>query len=160
MTPWLINDQLNHNDRHKKILFTRHCRGWHHTSSYHHHLSILDFSDKFGLLAIPLLHLHQFVSLHGEGWLQAQAPASLEPSQVNLQLEHMSHWRYYSAYFDMSVIRRGLIKLLSQLGGELSVPEGALGFHHHFVSILTDDYCWFGGNAHLSRGKTNTCPKK
>lgn len=60
----------------------------------------------------------------------------------------------------MSVIRRGLVKLLSQFGGDLSVPEGAQGFHHHFVPILTDDYCWFGDIAHLSCGKTNTCPRK
>lgn len=79
-------------------------------------------------------------------------------------IEQMSRWRlhpyFYSAYFDMPVIRCGLIKLLSQLGGELSVPEGAQGFHHHFVSILTYNDCWFGDIAHLSRGKTNTCQKK
>lgn len=60
----------------------------------------------------------------------------------------------------MSVIRRGLIKLLSQLGGDFSVPEGAQGFHHHLVAIPTNDYRWFGGIAHLSRGKTNTCTRK
>lgn len=63
---------------------------------------------------------------------------------------------FCSAYFDMPVIRRGLIKLLSQFGGELSVPEGAHGFHHHLVSILADDYGGFGDVAHLSCGKANT----
>lgn len=66
----------------------------------------------------------------------------------------------YSAYFDMSVISCGLIKLLSKFGGDLSVPEGAERFNHHFVSVLADLYCWFGDIAHLSSGKTNTCPTK
>ena len=84
--------------------------------------------------------------------------AGFSPSEVHLQPEHTSHWRpLYSAYFDLSIIRRGLVKLLSQLGRELSVPEGALSFHHHLVSILTDDHRWLGDIAHLSRGKTNTC---
>lgn len=57
----------------------------------------------------------------------------------------------------MSVIRRGLIKFLSQFGGDLCVSEGAQSFHHHFVSILTNHYCWFGDITHLSCGKPNTC---
>lgn len=68
--------------------------------------------------------------------------------------------KFYISYFDMPVIRRGLIKLLSQLGRELSVPEGALSFHHHLVSILADHYSWFGDITHLSRGKANACQKK
>lgn len=67
---------------------------------------------------------------------------------------------FYSAYFDLSVIRRGLFKLLSKLGGDLGVPEGAQGFHHHFFPILADHYCWFGDIAHLSCGKTDTCHQK
>lgn len=62
-------------------------------------------------------------------------------------------------YFDMSVVRRGLVKLLSQFGGDLGVSESAQGFHHHFVSILADHYCWLGDITNLSCGKTNTCTK-
>lgn len=40
--------------------------------TYHHHLPVLDFSDKSGLLPVPLLHLHKLVSLHGEGRLQTE----------------------------------------------------------------------------------------
>lgn len=64
---------------------------------------------------------------------------------------------FYSGYFDMSIIRCSLIELLSQLGGDLGVPEGAHGFYHHFVSILADRYGWLGDIAHLSGGKTDTC---
>lgn len=62
-----------------------------------------------------------------------------------------------SAYFDVSVIRRGLIKLLSQFGGDLRVSEGAQSFHHHFVSILANHYCRFSDISHLSCSKSNTC---
>lgn len=59
----------------------------------------------------------------------------------------------------MAVIRSGLIKLLSQFGGDLSVSKGAQGFNHHLVPILADNYRWFGDIAHLSCCKTNTCNK-
>lgn len=60
----------------------------------------------------------------------------------------------------MSVIDCGLIKLLSQFGGDLRVPKGAQGLNHHFVPILADHYCRFSDIAHLSCGKTNTCQKQ
>lgn len=56
----------------------------------------------------------------------------------------------------MSIVRRGLIELLSQFGRDLCVPEGAQGLYHHFVSILADDYGWFGDIADLSCCKANT----
>lgn len=62
-----------------------------------------------------------------------------------------------SAHLDVAVVRRGLVELLSQLGRELRVPEGALGLHHHFVTILADDDRRLGDVAHLSGGKANTC---
>lgn len=62
----------------------------------------------------------------------------------------------YSAHFDISIIRRGLIKLLSQFGGDLRVPEGAHGLYHHFVSILANGYSWFGDIANLPCCKANT----
>lgn len=60
----------------------------------------------------------------------------------------------------MSIIRRSLIKLLSDLGGDLRVPKGAHGLYHHFVSILADDYSWFGDIADLSCCKANAWIKK
>ena len=66
---------------------------------------------------------------------------------------------FHSGYFDMSIIRCGLIELLSQLRRDLCVPEGAHGFYHHFVSILADGYRRLGDIAHLSGGKTDTCCK-
>ncbi|MEQ2158434.1 hypothetical protein GOODEAATRI_012245 [Goodea atripinnis] len=51
----------------------------------------------------------------------------------------------------------GLIKLLSQFGGEFSVLECAQSFHHHLIPILADHYCWFGDIAYLSCGKANPC---
>lgn len=72
-------------------------------------------------------------------------------------LEHQLH---HAAYFNMTVIRCCLIKLLSQFGRQLGVSEGALGLHHHLISILADHYCGFGDVAHLSCGKTNTCQNK
>lgn len=101
---------------------------------------------------------------------------SLSPSMVKVDCKkhkhisrQMARWRWTSsssshsrpsAHFDVAVIRCGLIELLSQLGGELGVPEGAQGFHHHLVSILADDDCRFGDVAHLSCGKTNTCTRR
>lgn len=64
--------------------------------------------------------------------------------------------RQPSAHLDVAVVRRGLIELLSQLGGDLSVSEGALGLHHHFVAVLADDDRRLGDVAHLPGGKTDT----
>lgn len=104
---------------------------------------------------------------------------SLSPSMVKVDCKkhkyisrQMSRWRFTSsspsssshsppsAHFDVAVIRCSLIKLFSQLGGELGVPEGAQGFHYQLVSILADDDCRFGDVAHLSCGKTNTCTRR
>lgn len=101
---------------------------------------------------------------------------SLSPSMVKVDCKKHKHisrqtsrWRLTSsssshsppsAHFDVAVIRCGLVELLSQLGGELGVPEGAQGFHHHLVSILVDDDRRFGDVAHLSCGKTNTCTRR
>lgn len=65
-----------------------------------------------------------------------------------------------SAHLDVAIVRRGLVKLLSQLGGELRVPEGALGLHHHFVAVLADDDRRLGDVAHLPGGKTDTCEEE
>lgn len=151
-----LTDECNHSCR-EAVVCTRHCGRV--RASYHHHLPILDFSDKLGLLAVPLLHLHQLVSLHGKGGLHKQKHISRQMSRQRLTSSSSSH-SPPSAHFDVAVIRCGLIKLLSQLGGELSVPEGAQGFHHHLVSILADDDCRFGDVAHLSCGKTNTCTRR
>lgn len=108
--------------------------------------------------------MHKFISIHGEGWLRAEKNNFfsflffIQDQQKEIISDHIL--KFYSSYFDMPVIRRGLIKLLSQLGRELSVPEGALSFHHHLVSILADDYSWFGDITHLSCGKANACQKK
>lgn len=80
--------------------------------------------------------------------------AALSPPRVTIPLGQPS------AHLDVAVVRRGLVELLSQLGGDLRVPEGALGLHHDLVTVLADDDRRFGDVAHLPGCKTDTCEEE
>ena len=62
-----------------------------------------------------------------------------------------------SIYLAAAVIRRGLVKLLSQAEGDLGVLEGALGLDHQLFPVLADHHRGLGHVAHLPGGEAHPC---
>lgn len=60
------------------------------------------------------------------------------------------------SYFAVPVVSSGFVELLSELEGDLSVFEGALGADGHLVALLADDDGWFGHITNLPGGEAHT----